>query len=111
VAALERGRETSVMLRAVRCEEHTVLADLSAPVPAVVRALMLVLVSYLSELSLPALVHPALGVAMTYWHVPGGEGDLSTAKEELLGISKPVPVGPSSCESRWSPCSRFALCP
>jgi hypothetical protein len=45
------------------------------------RALMLVLVSYLRELNLPGLVQPAFTVAMTYWDVPGGEGDLSTAKE------------------------------
>jgi hypothetical protein len=45
------------------------------------RALMLILVRHLRALSLPAPVQPALDVAVTYWDVPGGEGDLSTAKD------------------------------
>ena len=54
---------------------------------------MPLLVSYLRELSLPAIVQPALGVAMTYWDVPGGEGDLPTAKESCWAFLDQFPSG------------------
>lgn len=57
------------------------------------RALMLILVSHLLELSLPALVQPALGVAVTYWDVPGGKGDLSTAKASCWAFLEQFPSG------------------
>ena len=57
------------------------------------RALMLVLLSHLRELSLPALVQPALDVAVTYWDVPGGEGDLFAAKVSCIEFRKQFPSG------------------
>jgi hypothetical protein len=57
------------------------------------RALMLVLLSHLRELSLPALVQPAFDVAVTYWDVPGGEGDLFTAKVSCYAFLKQFPSG------------------
>jgi Bacterial EndoU nuclease/PrsW family intramembrane metalloprotease len=59
VAALERGRAASVMLRSVRSEQHTVLADLSVPVSAVVaarRATRLMAVCVLAAVLFLALV-------------------------------------------------------
>ena len=45
------------------------------------------------ELSLPALVQPALDVAVTYWDVPGGEGDLFAAKVSCIEFRKQFPSG------------------